>query len=75
MKTLGAVGLIVLPLACCAGLPLLLAFASGAVLALWGAVAFGVVLVAATALFALRALRRRSAPLSSSEVSAHERCC
>lgn len=75
MKTLGTAGLVALPSACCAGLPLLLAVASGAALALWGAVAFAVVLAAAAALVGLRAFRHRRTPSSSLEVSAHERGC
>ena len=77
MKTLGTAGLLVLPVACCAGLPLLIAVASGAALALWGAVAFAVVLAAAAGFVGIRAVRRRTALSSSlsSELSADDRCC
>ena len=75
MKTLGAAGLVVLPVACCAVLPLVLAVASGAALAVWGAVAFAVVLASAGALVGLRTFCRRAALPSSLEGSADDRCC
>ena len=69
MKTLGTAGLFMLPVACCAALPLLIAVASGAALALWGAVAFAVVAAAVAGLLAIRALHRRAAPSLSSSSS------
>ena len=73
MKTLGTAGAIVLPLACCTGLPLLITVASGATLALCGAGAFAAALAVVAVLVGLRAFRRRTALSSSSQVLAHDR--
>ena len=61
MKTLGAAGLIVLPIVCCAGLPVLIAAGVSVAVAAWiGGIAVGVVvLLSAAAVLGLR-LRRRA---------------
>ena len=60
MKTLASAGLIVLPIACCLGVPLIAAGVSVAVAAWIGGIAVGVVvLLSAAAVLGLR-LRRRA---------------
>ena len=61
MKTLGATGLVVLPIVCCAGLPLLIAAGVSVAVAVWfGGIAVGVVvLLSAAAVLGFR-LRRRA---------------